>query len=93
MGMRQLIGTLSGAGSKPHRTSSNFRRSSSVSPIPMIPPQQTAMPRGLHGANRVQAVFEGVGGNDPGIELRAGIEVVIVGGDAGRGAVAALPPG
>ena len=43
-GMRQLIGTLSGAGSKPHRTSSILSRSCSDSPIPRIAPQQTAIP-------------------------------------------------
>ena len=40
----RLIGTLSGGGSKFVSTASIFRRSSSVSPIPMIPPQQTLIP-------------------------------------------------
>ena len=42
--MRQLMGTLSGGGLNPQSTSSILRRSRSVSPIPMMPPQQTAMP-------------------------------------------------
>jgi hypothetical protein len=42
--MRQLIGTLSGGGSKLLSTSSMRNRSSIDSPIPMMPPQQTDMP-------------------------------------------------
>jgi hypothetical protein len=44
IGIKQLIGTLSGAGSKLLKTSSILSRSVSVSPMPMIPPQQTDMP-------------------------------------------------
>jgi len=38
---------------------------------------------GLDGADGVEAVVEGVGGDDVGVELGAGVEVVVVGGDAG----------
>jgi hypothetical protein len=44
IGIKQLIGTLSGGGSKLLNTSSIRNRSFSVSPIPMMPPQQTDMP-------------------------------------------------
>ena len=44
IGTRQLIGTLSGGGLKLAKTSSIRNRSVSVSPSPMIPPQQTPKP-------------------------------------------------
>ena len=50
--------------------------------MPMMPPQQTDMPACLHGADRVEPVLEGVGGDDLRVKLRAGVEIVIVGGDA-----------
>ena len=43
-GIRQLIGTLSGGGSRLANSASIMSRSSSVSPMPMMPPQQTEMP-------------------------------------------------
>ena len=44
MAIKQLIGTLSGAGTKLVSTSSILSRSNSVSPMPMMPPQHMVMP-------------------------------------------------
>ncbi len=44
IGARALTGTLSGCGSRLASVASRPQRSSSDSPIPMMPPQQTVMP-------------------------------------------------
>ena len=43
-GTRALMGTLSGCGSRLARVRSISQRSSSLSPMPMMPPEQTVMP-------------------------------------------------
>jgi len=43
-GTRALIGTLSGWGSRLARVRSISQRSSTLSPMPMIPPEQTVTP-------------------------------------------------
>ena len=83
MAMRQLIGTLSGAGSKLVSTSSMLQPVVDVSPMPMMPPQQTSMPAFCTAAMVSRRSWKGVRGDDLGVILGRGVDVVIVSGDAG----------
>ena len=65
-------------------------RSSMVSPMPIMPPQQTCDAGVAHVGERIQAVLIGPRGDDLAVELRRGIEIVVVGGEAGLGEAVGL---
>src|SRR5437660_3269649 len=81
--IRQLIGTLSGCGSNSLKTSSTRKRSSALSPIPIIPATAYRHPAALHCPDGIDPVLKGVCANDSWIKVRRGIDVVIVSGYAG----------
>ena len=84
-GTSALIGTLSGCGSRFASVRSIPQRSSSDSPMPMMPPEHTVMPALRTLRERAQPVVVGAGRDDRPVVLARGVEVVVVGGQAGLG--------
>ena len=58
-------------------------RSSSASPMPTMPPQQTLMPAVAHMFERVEPVLVAARGDDLAVEFRRGVEIVVVVVEAG----------
>ena len=77
-GTSALIGTLSGCGSRVASWRSISQRSSTLSPIPMIPPQHTEIPALPHVLERAEAIVEGARLDDRAVVLAARVEVVVV---------------
>ena len=82
-GTSALIGTLSGCGSKPASTCSMAARSTTPSPMPMMPPQHISMPAPRTAFSVRRPVVIAAGRDDAIVEVGAGVEVVVVGGQAG----------
>ena len=82
MAIRQLMGTLSGAGSRLVSTASILSRSSDGFAQADDAAAAQRHAAALHGLDGVQPVLEGVRGDDLRVILRRRVDVVVVGGDA-----------
>ena len=85
-----LIGTLSGCGSRLASVWSSRARSVMVSPMPIMPPQQTWSPRRRTRCKRIQPLLIGSRGDDLAVELGRGVEIVVIGGEPGLGEAVGL---